>query len=48
MPGLKKNTHEKGFSLGFFGPEYLKRFPAGVVRKDGKIIAFANIWQGAG
>ena len=43
----QKNTHEKGFSLGFFDPEYLKRFPAGVVRKDGKIIAFANLWQGA-
>jgi len=43
----QKHTHEKGFSLGFFEPEYLKRFPAGVVRKDGRIIAFANIWQGA-
>ena len=43
----EKNTPEKGFSLGFFETEYLKRFPAGVVRKDGKIIAFANIWQGA-
>ena len=43
----EKNTHEKGFSLGFFEPGYLTRFPAGVVRKDGKIIAFANIWQGA-
>lgn len=43
----EKNTHEKGFSLGFFETEYLKRFPVGVVRKEGKIIAFANIWQGA-
>jgi phosphatidylglycerol lysyltransferase len=43
----EKNTPEKGFSLGFFETEYLKRFPAGIVRKDGKIIAFANIWQGA-
>jgi phosphatidylglycerol lysyltransferase len=43
----QKNTHEKGFSLGFFEPEYLKRFPIGAVHKDGKIIAFANIWQGA-
>jgi len=43
----EKNTQEKGFSLGFFETEYLKRFPAGIVRKDGKIIAFANIWEGA-
>lgn len=43
----EKNVHEKGFSLGFFEIEYLKRFSAGVVRKDGKIIAFGNLWQGA-
>lgn len=43
----EKNTHEKGFSLGFFEPKYLERFSAGIVRKDGNIIAFANIWQGA-
>ncbi|MFQ6078460.1 MAG: bifunctional lysylphosphatidylglycerol flippase/synthetase MprF, partial [Thermodesulfobacteriota bacterium] len=43
-----KTTREKGFSLGFFNPEYLKRFPAGIVRKEGKIVAFANIWPGAG
>jgi len=42
-----KNTREKGFSLGFFNEDYLKRLPAGVVRRDGKIIAFANIWKGA-
>jgi phosphatidylglycerol lysyltransferase len=42
-----KNTREKGFSLGFFNEDYLKRFPAGVVRRDGKIIAFANIWKSA-
>ena len=44
----EKNTREKGFSLGFFEAKYLKRFPVGIVYKDGKIIAFANIWQGAG
>ncbi len=42
-----KNTREKRFSLGFFDEEYLKRFPAGIVRKKGKIIAFSNIWTGA-
>ena len=43
-----KSAREKGFSLGFFDANYLKRFPVGIVRKDGKLIAFANIWSGAG
>jgi len=42
-----KNTKEKKFSLGFFKEEYLKQFPAGVVYKNGKIIAFTNIFLGA-
>lgn len=44
----EKKTREKGFSIGFFEPEYLKRCPAGIVRRNGKIIAFANILRGAG
>jgi phosphatidylglycerol lysyltransferase len=44
----KKNITEKGFCTGFFDAEYLKNFPAGIVRINGKIIAFVNIWQGAG
>ena len=56
MPQLKvisdswlagKNTREKGFSLGYFNPEYLKNFPTGLVRKDGTILAFTNIMSGA-
>ncbi|MCJ7594119.1 MAG: phosphatidylglycerol lysyltransferase domain-containing protein, partial [Desulfobacterales bacterium] len=43
-----KHTREKGFSLGYFSEDYLKRFPAGIVRKEGRILAFANIWEGAG
>lgn len=43
----QKNTREKGFSLGFFNEEYLKRYPVAIVQKDQKIIAFANIWIGA-
>lgn len=42
-----KNTREKKFSIGFFDPEYLKRFPLGIVHKEGKIVAFANLWLGA-
>ncbi|MGB5217843.1 MAG: bifunctional lysylphosphatidylglycerol flippase/synthetase MprF, partial [Smithella sp.] len=43
----EKNTREKGFSLGFFNEAYLKQFPAAIVRKGEKIIAFANLWQSA-
>jgi phosphatidylglycerol lysyltransferase len=38
---------EKGFSLGFFDDEYLARFPIAVIRREGRIVAFANIWRGA-
>lgn len=43
-----KNTREHKFSSGFFNAEYLKQFPVAVVRMDGRIVAFANIWQDAG
>jgi phosphatidylglycerol lysyltransferase len=42
-----KNTREKRFSLGHFNEAYLREFPLALVRKDGHIIAFSNIWQGA-
>lgn len=44
----EKNTREKGFSLGFYDAQYLKRFPAGIIRKNHKVVAFANILQGEG
>ncbi len=43
----EKNTREKRFSLGFFEPEYLKKTPAAIITYQDKVIAFANIWQGA-
>jgi phosphatidylglycerol lysyltransferase len=43
----EKNTKEKKFSLGFLKEDYLKQFPAGTVEKDGKILAFTNIFLGA-
>ena len=43
----EKNTREKGFSLGFFSPEYLTLLPLALVRMEGKIVAFANLWLGA-
>jgi phosphatidylglycerol lysyltransferase len=43
----EKHTREKGFSLGFFIEGYLECFAVGIVRKNGRIAAFANIWLGA-
>ena len=43
-----KNTREKGFTLGSFSEEYLRHFPAAVVRQNGKLIAFANVWRSGG
>jgi phosphatidylglycerol lysyltransferase len=39
-----KRTREKGFSLGFFDPDYLGNFPIALARRDGEIVAFANVW----
>ncbi len=43
----KKNTREKGFSLGNFSDDYIGNFPIAVVRRDESIVAFANIWESA-
>jgi phosphatidylglycerol lysyltransferase len=43
-----KSTREKGFSLGRFDPAYLRRFPLALVRLEGRIVAFANLWPGGG
>lgn len=44
---LEKNVREKGFSLGYFDEEYLKNFPMALVWREGRIVAFANLWLGA-
>jgi phosphatidylglycerol lysyltransferase len=44
----EKSAAEKGFSLGYFDEAYLRRFPIAVIEQDGRIQAFANLWQGAG
>ncbi len=43
----EKNTREKGFSIGSFQINYLNQFPTAIVRRDGKMVAFANLWMGA-
>lgn len=45
----RKNTREKGFSLGFFADDYITHTRVAVVRdQDGRIRAFANLWETAG
>jgi phosphatidylglycerol lysyltransferase len=40
----ERHVGEKGFSMGSFKEDYLSRFPVAVIRLEGKIIAFANLW----
>lgn len=40
-----KKAREKRFSIGFFKPEYLRRCSIALVRKEGRIVAFANLWE---
>ncbi|RCS24259.1 bifunctional lysylphosphatidylglycerol flippase/synthetase MprF [Phyllobacterium salinisoli] len=42
-----KSGSEKRFSLGFFNPEFLSRYDVAVMKKDGDIVAFANVWRSA-
>jgi phosphatidylglycerol lysyltransferase len=39
-----KATAEKRFSLGAYSDEYVQQFPIAVVRSEGVIGAFANLW----
>ncbi|KLK90486.1 hypothetical protein AA309_25740 [Microvirga vignae] len=41
-----RNAVEKGFSMGFWSEKYLSRFDVAVVQREGRILAFANIWYG--
>jgi phosphatidylglycerol lysyltransferase len=43
-----KRGQEKQFSVGHFDPDYMLQFDQAVVRQNGRIIAFANIWDSAG
>jgi len=43
----EKAGGEKRFSLGFFDRGYLARFPVAVIERDGRVIAFANLWAGS-
>lgn len=39
-----KGRSEKAFSLGHFDPDYLARFDCAVIRIEGTVVAFANMW----
>lgn len=39
-----RQTREKGFSLGRFDAEYLRRFPVALVRQGTRLVAFATLW----
>jgi phosphatidylglycerol lysyltransferase len=39
-----KSAHEKRFSVGYFDEAYLANFPLALVRVEGRIVAFANVW----
>lgn len=41
----KNKTREMGFSVGFFQDQYLQHFPLAVVKKEGRVEAFANLLE---
>jgi phosphatidylglycerol lysyltransferase len=41
-----RGSREKGFSIGYWSESYLSRFDIAVVRREDRILAFANIWYG--
>jgi phosphatidylglycerol lysyltransferase len=43
-----RSAAEKGFSLGFFDEAYVARFPMAIIEREDGILAFANLWAGAG
>jgi phosphatidylglycerol lysyltransferase len=42
-----RGRKEKGFSLGFWSDDYVRGTDVAVVRYEGRIAAFANMWRGA-
>jgi phosphatidylglycerol lysyltransferase len=42
-----KSTGEKRFSVGAYSPQYLQQFPLAVVRAEGVLAGFANLWTTA-
>ena len=43
----RKGSAEKRFSVGYFKPDYLVRLPCALARRNGRVVAFANLWPSA-
>ncbi len=43
----ERKSRENSLALGQFTPEYLGRYPAAIVRRQGRLIAFSILWLGA-
>ena len=43
-----KSTREKAFSIGYFDETYISSAPVAVIKQGAEIVAFANLWEGAG
>jgi phosphatidylglycerol lysyltransferase len=41
-----RGAGEKGFSIGFWSESYLSNFDVAVIRRESRVLAFANIWYG--
>lgn len=41
----RRGAGEKGFSTGAWSEQYIQRFDIAVIRKEERIVAFANLWQ---
>lgn len=42
-----KRAPEKGFSLGYFAPDYVGRFPVAILEVGPRIVAFCTVWTGS-
>lgn len=46
---LARQGHpEKGFTVGYFDERYLSASPVALVWREGRVVAFANLWTAAG
>jgi phosphatidylglycerol lysyltransferase len=43
-----QGAREKGFSLGSFNDDYVRRLPVAVIIVQDRVVAFGNIWPGNG
>jgi phosphatidylglycerol lysyltransferase len=44
----EKRGGERAFSVGYFEPAYVARFPVALLEAEGRVLAFATVWPGPG